>query len=296
VIAALAIARRRGGRPATRPALVAAATYAGTALAVGGWWWVRNLALYRAISPSKVDGMVPAPEHLHVDWGGFLDKWGYLTTQRFWGDFAGAGAHMPALAFVPATAVVLVAIAYALRPRDRVGATPRSERLLLAGPLVLLAVTQFAFAFRGYLKTGLFPGMQGRYLFGAVASTSIVVAIGLANLLRAGARRWLPLGVLGIACVLHGLSIVRILGYFWEDAGSSLGDQVRAMMAWAPLPGPPLAVGTAVGAAALGATVAQVARPGRPVAPLAPPDDDEPDIIEPAGRTPGIADRVASAV
>ena len=258
-LAAIAVAWRRGGREARGPALTATVVYGLTSLVFGGWWWIKNLVVYQAINPSQVDAWIVEPENFDVDMNAFVRAWGYRTTQRFWGDFAGSGAHMPAIAFGLATLVVLVGMASGCRRRDRVAGIGLGERLLLAAPLLLLIATQFAFAFRGYIKTASFPGMQGRYLFGAVASMSLIVVIGLANLMRRRDWRWLPPAMLLAVIDMHVFAITSVLRYFWEPPGTPLGDRVRAAVAWAPLPGELLAVGFGIGVLVLITTVAVVA-------------------------------------
>jgi hypothetical protein len=267
--------------------LVAGALYAATAMVVGGWWWVRNLVLYKAISPSAVDTMEADPEDLDIAWGQFLELWSNRTTQRFWGDFSGGPpTHLPGWMFGLATVVVFVGIAAGCRRRDRVAGVPFGERALLAAPLLLLIVTQFAFAFRGYLRSGRFPGMHGRYLYGALAGLSVIVLLGLANIVRS--RRWLPLAVLFAAGVMNVTAIPRIMAHFWGEPGSPMGDQARAMIAWAPLPGELIGAGALVGALVVAGTLVQAGRVAlRPDASRLPSDDERP-LAEASAASPAM--------
>lgn len=247
ILAALLIAWRRAGRSATRPVVVAGLVYGFVAFAVGGWWWVRNLVLYGQISPSRFGQLLPNREDVEVELGRFIHSWAYTTTRRFWGDFGWYdGAFIPALVFGLLTALVLIGVARACARRDKVAITPIANRLLLAGPLLLLVATQFAFAFRGYLLSGRMPGMQGRYWFGAVASMAVVVALGWANIARRF-QRWLPLAVLAGAAIVHATAIRAIINQYWGAPGSAIADRFRSILAWAPLPGEVIVAGAALG-------------------------------------------------
>jgi hypothetical protein len=91
------------------------------------------------------------------------------------------------------------------------------------------------------------PGMQGRYWFGAVATMCVAVSLGWANIARRY-QRWLPLGVLVSAGIMQVTAVRSIINQYWGAPNSAWSDRIRAMVAWAPLPGEMLAVGAVVGA------------------------------------------------
>jgi hypothetical protein len=105
------------------------------------------------------------------------------------------------------------------------------------------------------------PGLQGRYWFGALASVVVLVAIGLANIVRRS-MRWLPLAVLVAAGVVQVFAVSTILGFYRGRPGNALIDRLRALVAWAPAQGEVLALGAAVGTIVLLANVAQLAKLG----------------------------------
>jgi small subunit ribosomal protein S36 len=290
VAGALLLAWRRGGPEARQPVFKAGAVYLGVTFLLGGWWWLRNLVVYGGISPSRYGELVPPAKEVDVQWGNFVQAWGYNTTQRFWGNFGWFDVHLPTLAFGLASAICVVGLVAGCWPRDRASNTVVGDRVLLAAPLILLIATQFAFALRGYLETGRLPGMQGRYWFGALAGASVVIAIGLTNVARLAHRqasRFVPLAVLLGVVAMQGLAIRTLLLHFWGAAGGvSLTGRLRAMTAWAPMPGEVIGAGAVLGGITLlGATagLAMLAWRGEPGSPAngsdSPTDRVEPDAV-----------------
>lgn len=249
VLAALVVAVRRGGRACRGDAMRAGFIYGVTSLAVGGWWWVRNIVVYGNLQPSRFRELYPGPEDSSIQLGTWLREW-VITTRRFWGDFGWYFvAQIPDEVIILVSVVCLVALAFACRRADPVAHARLGDRLLLATPLVGLIVLQGAISLRGHLTNGRIGGMQGRYWFGAMAALAVVVALGFAGVLRTQRRyRWLPLGMLASAAVLHLLAVHSILQFYWGHPRASLVQRVQAMVAWAPLPGPVLALLAAVGA------------------------------------------------
>jgi small subunit ribosomal protein S36 len=247
VLAALLVALRRLGRAHLRDLTVAGLTYSAMSFAFGGWWWIANLVRYGEPLPSRHTQLVPPSESDVRDYGSFLEGWSSATFRRFWGEFGWFDVHIPGVAIRAATAVVIIALVAACVRRDRVAGSPIGNRLLLAAPIILLVAVQFTLALRAYIQLGRMPGLQGRYWFGALAALAVIVALGLANLLRRGTR-WLPLAVLAGAVAMNALAVDTILGFYWAAPGSAFTSQVRAAVAWAPLQGEVLAVGGAVGA------------------------------------------------
>jgi hypothetical protein len=48
-----------------------------------------------------------------------------------------------------------------------------------------------------------------------------------------------------------------VISHYWGAPGATLADRVRAVVAWAPLPGELIALGALAGAVAIGGTVLQ---------------------------------------
>jgi small subunit ribosomal protein S36 len=264
VFAALLVALTRLGRQHLRGVVTSGLVYTATTLACGGWWWIANLVRYNELLPTRFSEMVAPIESDVRNYGEFLEIWGSITTRRFWGDFGWFDVHIPSTAVIAATAVVVVGLVVACTRRDRVAGSRISDRLLLAVPIVLLVAMQFATALRAYIHLGRMPGLQGRYWFGALAALAVIVTLGLANLARRRIR-WLPLGVFGAAVAMNAVAVSTILGFYWGVPDSAITSRVRAVVAWAPMPGEVLAAGGVVGGLiAVITTVQLVAATARP--------------------------------
>jgi small subunit ribosomal protein S36 len=276
VLGGLVLAVLRLGRNSLARAAGAGAIYGAVSFAIGGWWWARNLILYGELMPSRFGEVLAGIPERPRDVGEFLHAWGTATIRRFWGDFGWYDVHLPGYVVTIASATCLVALLVSCLGRDHVANTPRGTRLLLAAPFVLLVVIQFVVAFRSYLDTGRLGGLQGRYWFGSLAALSVMIALGAANLVRRGLR-WLPLCVLVAAGVMQVWAARSLLGFYWGEPGSPLTERLRAVVAWAPMPGEMIALGALVGSVVLVATVGMVIyvslRPGG--APRLPPRSAE---------------------
>lgn len=285
-LAALVVAVVRLGRSHVGAVVRFGVIYGVTVVVTGGWWWIRNVVLYGEPFPSRYDQLVPPlPDAPRSVWD-FADSWAFLTTRRFWGDFGWYDTHITGPAVGLASAVCVIGLAVACTRRDRVAGTPVGNRWLLAAPFVFLVAAQFSSSLQHYLDTGRLAGLQGRYWFGAIAGLAVVVSLGLANLLRR-ALRFLPLVVLGSVVAMQVAAMAAILGFYWGEPGSAIAARLRAVVAWAPLPGQVIGAGAAVGGVILVATVAQIVaaavRPGEP-----PPPGPTPGRPTLAGSSVGI--------
>jgi 4-amino-4-deoxy-L-arabinose transferase-like glycosyltransferase len=255
VAVALILALRRRGRGAIRTVVVSGAVYGVLTMATGGWWWVRNVVLYGKMAPSRFDQLVPTRSDVTVDVGAFAHRWAFKTTERFWAHRFGDG--FPGNAVAAATFVAVALIVLALARRDRVASTTIGDRVLLLVPLLVLIVNTFYRALEAHERTGQYPGMQGRYWFGALAAVSILMAIGLANLMRPWLR-WVPLVLVPAIVAMQSTAAWVIATFHWEEPGSSIAGRVRALVAWAPHPGELIGIGAVVGAVVLIGTVVQL--------------------------------------
>ncbi len=195
-----------------------AAAAAAAAFAVGGWWWARNLILYGAIQPSghqtPVSGSA-APRTLEI----FLDRaWGYLT-QSFWGRFSWLELEIDSRYVVGATTIALTLATIGLVTSGR----RFREAILMAsfaGSLILLVAYQ---GFRAYQRTGLFPGLQGRYFFVALGALTGLAALGVFFVARRSER---VLAVLTPVVTVVGLCVtamglwVGFVGFYRGDGDS----------------------------------------------------------------------------
>jgi small subunit ribosomal protein S36 len=244
---ALALALLRGGRAALPRVLRAGLIYSVPTMLIGGWWWVRNVVVYGALLPSRYSDIVRPVPGDRVGIVEFVRVWITTTLRRTWGDFGYFDTHIPSTVVTVATTVVVVALVVALVGRDRVAGTRLGDRLLLLAPLVLLMAMQFQTAYSGYRRIGQFAGLQGRYWFGALCPIVILIALGAAKLVRSY-QRWLPLGVLVAAAVMQLFALDTIFGFYWGAPGSALTARLRALVAWAPLPGELIGLATIAGA------------------------------------------------
>lgn len=243
--AVYALAAVRAGRRA----LATGALALGVTTLVGGWWWLRNLAVHGTVQPAGL-ASPPPPEGFTPDVAFWL--WFYLQrlSVRFWVEPNILPDGIPPVHLLATlAAVVLCAAAFvghrqvAQRPAD-IGAA----LLPLAG---LAGIVTFG-AWRVYARSGQPFAIHGRYLYGAVVGVAVVAALGAFALLRAH-RRWLPL--VALATVLIGQLAANGLALttYWGPSG--LGARVAALLAWSPWPPAVVAV-AAVGAAALAAWTA----------------------------------------
>jgi small subunit ribosomal protein S36 len=256
---ALALVLLRQGRESLPRVVRAGLVYSVPTMLLGGWWWVRNVVVYGSLMPTIYFDVVRPVPRGNFDLLEYLNTWITSTLRRTWGDFGYYDTRIPSIAVTVATAVCVVALGAALIGRDRVADTKLGDRLLLFVPLPLLMAMQLQTAISTYLDNGQFAGLQGRYWFGAIAPLAVLMALGGAKLLR-GARHWLPVGVVAAAVVMQALAVSAIFGFYWGAPRSAISDRVRALVAWAPLPGELIALGAVVGAAVVVSALVAVGR------------------------------------
>jgi small subunit ribosomal protein S36 len=256
---ALALVLLRQGRESLPRVVRAGLVYSVPTMLLGGWWWVRNVVVYGSLMPTIYFDIVQPVPRGNFDLFEYLNTWITSTLRRTWGDFGYYDTRIPSIAVTVATAVSVVALGAALIGRDRVADTKLGDRLLLFVPLPLLMAMQLQTAIGTYLENGQYAGLQGRYWFGAVAPLAILMALGGAKLLR-GAQHWLPVGVVAAAVVMQALAVSAIFGFYWGAPRSAISDRVRALVAWAPLPGELIALGAVIGAAVVVSALVAVGR------------------------------------
>ena len=257
---ALGLALLRQGRAALPAVVRAGLVYSVPTMLIGGWWWVRNMILYGSLMPTRYFDIVDPVPREELDIVDYMRTWWSATIGRFWGDFGYYDTRIPRLAVTLATTVVIVALLVAIIGRDRVAQTRLGDRLLLFVPLPLLMAMQLQTALGTYLDIGQYAALQGRYWFGAIAPLCVLIGLGLAKLVGTRGRRWLPIGVLVAVGVMQFLAIDAIFSFYWGAAGAPYADRLRAMIAWAPLPGEVIAVATVVAAVVGVLAVIQIGR------------------------------------
>jgi 4-amino-4-deoxy-L-arabinose transferase-like glycosyltransferase len=194
-----------------------AAVVFGVAMAVSGWWFVRNAATYGLNDPFGLvrhDAVVvgqPRTQYTLAALEYFLGT----TFQSFWGQFGWMGIVVDRRIYLAAGALSAVAVAGLIvfvwrlaRRRDRLEQEERWA-LLLLGCCCLFVVGALLYYNLTFIQA------QGRYLFPAIAAIGLFVALGLMQFLP---RVLAPLGVTAVyggLLVLDYLCLVRFVAPFF---------------------------------------------------------------------------------
>ena len=266
VWAALAYALALAGPAAAQRsrALTSGLLAAGLALAVGGWWWVRNLLRYGTVQPSGTAPLPPIetdPDLLDFTWS-FLSR----VTASTWGNFGWLEVELPEAVQLVALVAVLLGLGLALTRGTGVPWARAAGAVALTAFCLQVAII-YQQSLVNYLRGGYLAGLQGRYLYAFVAGLAALVAIGLCGLLPERARVRAPLLALAVVAVMQLAGVLTALRGFWWPDGEGLRRALAIQAAWAPFPRPVLLAAVVVGTAA---TVLLVRRAGAPGVPLAP--------------------------
>jgi 4-amino-4-deoxy-L-arabinose transferase-like glycosyltransferase len=246
---AYTVAWRRGAP--RRDALRGAATAIALGVAIGGWWWVRNVIAYGKVQPRIVT---------HPDAGaGFepsLFEWArsFVTTilRLLFG-----WPYAPRLAvgalFVAVSIVMILALP-GLRAWGRTWVDAAMLLAPVAGTVAIMAIGSIP----SYYRTGLIGAAEGRYLVTSITALAALAAAGAA-VAFGSRRRWLPLTGLGLGLVFQVAQFGRLLDRNYGHTGASLGDQLSALRAWLPV-APAVLVAVVVLIAAVGVGAARSLR------------------------------------
>lgn len=235
-----------------RPALVAGAVALGTALVVGGWWWVRNLLEHGTVQPGGAPSPTP-PEGFVPDLGWWAPFLVGRLVRRWWIEpDTVARTTPPVLVVATAVAIALIVVALATSRRRR------ELGVLLLPALGCLAIV-VAGGWRAYARTGIPFAIHGRYLYAGLVGLVVVAGVGAARLLRG----WAPAALLAGAVLLQLTAAWWTLTFYWgiADVTAPLAS-IRAWLAWSPVP-PVLTLApvvlAATGVAGVGLTAAPLA-------------------------------------
>lgn len=197
------------------------------ALALGGLWWGRNVAIYgwpdilaQSAHAAVVVGQLRTADLIAaVGFGPYLAQLLATTYHSFWGQFGWMGVPMPPRIywliglFLLGDLIGLVMLPVALRRRGALGA-PQQAGLGVLGAAALATLAQYAY------YNLMFVQFQGRYLYPALPLLGLAVAGGLHGwALILGHRpegkcwerwlEWLPLAALGWMPVLTLYALYR---------------------------------------------------------------------------------------
>jgi 4-amino-4-deoxy-L-arabinose transferase-like glycosyltransferase len=187
-----------------------AALAGGVAFAIGGWWWLRNLVLYRDLQPSGLAGgrpTVPWEEGTGPDIVYFLSLMWDRVTQSFWGAFGRLEFILPEpITDVLTVLAIAVIVAYfAVRnPRDE-----RARMAFLASLPLLLTAMLIANTWRHYVRTQMPGGLQGRYFFVVILVLIALSAVAWYRLIPPSRRSALGVAMLGVFGLLAVLGPLR---------------------------------------------------------------------------------------
>jgi 4-amino-4-deoxy-L-arabinose transferase-like glycosyltransferase len=257
-IAALAVAwgawRARDGRRF----LLSGVLIAAPALAISGWWFLRNLQLYGELFGTRMmvtiggarQGTIGLLELARMEGRGF---W-----QSYWGIFGGFNILAPRWLYIlfgalTALAAIGVVVGW-LRRRGRPAYAPELALLALFCALTLVSLVSW---------TRQTYASQGRLMFGAIAPLGVGMAAGLLALIptrwRKGAALVLAAGLAGVAASVP-LTVIapayappplhppgdgiparrdvnfggqmRLVGFRLADAPAHPGESVRLELYW----------------------------------------------------------------
>ena len=204
---------------------------------LGGWWWIRNVIEFGAVQPGIQ--LHPARPGFQPRVAWWFGRYLRAITFTFWNPAQGRGdPTLPTWLSVIAMAVLLIGVAAAFFRRDDAGSRRWADAMVLAIPALGIACIVAQGAYAEYARSSLTPGLQGRYLFPAVAGLSVLCAAGLSVLSR-GRDRLLAGLVLSAAALIQVSIGIATLRAYWESPDQpSLWQGIRAVLAWSPWPSP----------------------------------------------------------
>lgn len=212
------------------------------AMGAGGWWLVRNLAVYGSPQPAGRPQLPRAPVGFEPDFGLWLSRFAprmaYGVVGHFgWLDVTVGWRWVQLTLLILGAAALLGIRALNRSEKRRSTAWGFATGLLFASPLLVNLALTMRQTYAGYVETSLFPGMQGRYLFPALPFVAVLVGMGAANrLITEGQEAVGRILSIGAVLAVQWSAATTILDFYWGPPNGSLRDQVAAMLTWSPWP------------------------------------------------------------
>lgn len=207
------------------------------AIAIGGWWYIRNLLLYDALTPTiDRDRFRPevAPAGFAADFWKWFRNFIDVSTESFWSRIGLLEVELPAWMIVAcvliAGAAIVSAVVIAPRGRDQID---RSMLVFLIFPFLATWALLALSSYRLYEQSGLSPFLHGRYLYISFAAFSVVVSVGVFRSLR---RVGIAFGFVAVVAVVLSATTLfeavstfrkRDFGVLYEGTLVFAGEGVR---------------------------------------------------------------------
>jgi MYXO-CTERM domain-containing protein len=211
----------------------------GIASLLGGWWWLRNLAVLGEIQPHHASFRAAGADFA-PDWVWWAPFAVLRFARRFWIEPDTVGGAPPWELAPTAGLLALVVLGALAAWRRRL----HGPLLVALFPSAALTALIFYGGVSLYLETGEPFGIHGRYVYPGLLGVAALV--GLAAHAAGGRRGRAVLVGLGVtAGVLQAVAWTAALRTYW-GTGAGVGPALEALGAWSPLPLPLVALAALV--------------------------------------------------
>jgi hypothetical protein len=172
------------------------------ALAVAGWWYLRNWLLYRDLLGLNTFVAIVGPRLHQPTLRQLLGEWeGFV--KAFWGLFGGVNVAMEPAVYWGLNALailglvgLMIALGRTLLSRFTLHASKDNPSLITYYPLLILLTWPIILFLALIRWTTITKASQGRLLFPAISAISILLALGWSQWVPRRHQKWL-LGIIG---------------------------------------------------------------------------------------------------